>query len=268
MLKKLIEGELNMNSGERDELLIKLYLVAMRDNGDSLNGVQIKSVGFSGAEYLSIPEGISKDFSLLNENELTKLANIVGISKAGVFDKSDVYINGNGFSLKSFSAAPPALVNHTARPGFETACRYAGVDIKELDKLVDMYWDLRFKGIITEDIRNSNGNSPFRNAKSVIKPILEYFLFTGSGKGKSDYPAVYILDYFQPSNPATWHILSPSTAVDLIWDKLIFSLRAKKGMPLNYNKDTYCKLNAESIARWTQYHSGDYRGALHIRLTK
>lgn len=257
-----------MNAGERDELLIKLYLVTMRDNGASLNGIKIKSVGFGSIEYRPIPEGISKDFYLLNDNDLTKLASLIGISKAGVYDKSDVYINGSGFSLKSFSAAPPALVNHTARPGFETACKYARVDINELDKLVDSYWDLRFKGIISEDVRNSDINSPFKDAKNILKPILEYFLFIGSGRGPSNYGADYILDYSQPHNPSTWHILDPSTAVNLVWDRLIFSLRAKKGMPSNYDKKTYCKPNAESIGRWTQYHSGDYRGALHIRAHK
>ena len=254
-----------MNSGERDELLIKLYLVSMRDHGLNFNGMPIRSVGFADLEYESIPNDISNNFSVLSDIQLSNLSNKLGITKAGVFDKSDVYINGEGYSLKSFSAAPPALVNHTARPGLETACNYAGVNIQHLDALVDQYWDLRLKGIITEDIRNSDVNSPFRNAKHILKPVLEYFLFIGSGRGPSNYPAKYILDYVQPNNPQTWNILTPDKAVDKIWDKLIFSLRAKKGMPSNYDKNTYCKPNAASIGRWTQYHSGDYRGALHIR---
>ncbi len=254
-----------MNSGERDELLIKLYLVTMRDNAAALFGMKINSVGFGGIEYRSIPSGVPTNFNYLNDSDLINLANKVGIGKAGVFDKSDVYINKKGYSLKSFSAAPPALVNHTARPGFETACYYSGVDIAELDKLIDEYWSLRMRGIIAEDVRNSDINSPFRNAKNILKPVLEYFLFKGSGKGLSDYPADYILDYTQPHNPSTWHILDPDTAVNMVWNKLIFSLRAKKGMPSGYDKETYSKPNAKSIARWTEYHSGDYRGALHIR---
>jgi len=257
-----------MNSGERDELLIKLYLVAMRDSNASLYNIKIKSVGFADVEYNQIPIGISKNFYLFNDYELNNLVNIVGISKAGAFDKSDVYINGKGFSLKSFSASPPALVNHTTRSGFETACRYAEVDIEELDKLIDEYWDLRFKGIISEDIKNTDINSPFKNSKSLFKPILEYFLFIGSGRGESKYPAEFILDYLQVNNPLSWHILNPITTVDLVWDKLIFSLRAKKGMPANYDKKTYCKPNATSIARWTEYYNGNYRGALHIRVHK
>lgn len=257
-----------MNAGERDELLIKLYLVSMRDNGLKFNGIPIRSVGFANLEYKPLPNGLSTNFSALSDTQLSSLSNLLGITKAGVFNKSDVYINGEGYSLKSFSAAPPALVNHTARPGFETACNFVGVNIHHLDTLVDEYWNLRTKGIITEDIRNSDINSPFRHAKHILKPVLEYFLFIGSGRGPSNYPAKYILDYVQPSNPSTWHILTPDEAVDKIWDKLIFSIRAKKGMPKNYDKNTYCKPNATSIGRWTQYHSGDYRGALHIRAHK
>lgn len=88
------------------------------------------------------------------------------------------------------------------------------------------------------------------------------------GRGKSDHPANFILDYTAPYDHSTWKVLDPDTAVDSIWDKLIFSLRAKKGMPANYDMKTYRKPNAQSIARWTRYHSGNYRGALHIRAHK
>ena len=63
-----------MNAGERDELLIKLYLVSMRDSGSLLNGVLIKSVGFGGLEYLPIPSNVPKDFYLLNNADLADLA--------------------------------------------------------------------------------------------------------------------------------------------------------------------------------------------------
>lgn len=255
-----------MNSGERDELLIKLYLVTMRDNGASLNGAQIKSVGFDGTEYRSIPTIIANKFRTLTNEELAELTNSLSIGKAPGGAKSDVYINGIGYSLKSSSAAPSALVNHTSRPGFENVCNKVGVNIKELDKTIDEYWRLRFAGIIAEDTKISDSNCPFKNSKELIKPILEYFLFIGTGSKDSNYPAKYVLEFSNPCDTTTWKILNPSTAVDLIWDNLIFCLRAKKGMPANYNKETYCKPNAESIARWTEYCSGDYRGALHIRL--
>jgi len=257
-----------MNAGERDELLIKFNLVMMRDNEIKLMGMQINSVGFGNIEYLPLPSDIPLNLSTLHDNEISNLAEKTCINKAGVFDKSDVYINNIGFSLKSFSAAPPALVNHTARPGFETACNNSNIKISELDMLVDEYWDLRMRGIITEDVRNSDPNCPFRNAKATLKPVLEYFLFTGSGRGPSDHPANYIIDYSNPLNSDAWRILTPDEAVDSVWNKLIFSMRSKKGMPANYDINTYSKPNAKSIARWTKYHSGDYRGALHIRAHK
>ncbi len=257
-----------MNSGERNELLIKLYLILMRDNRTKFNNSLITSVGFGGFEYKSIPMGTHSNFDSLNDIQLINLANNVVIKKAGTFDKSDVYINYEGYSIKYFSAAPPALVNHTARPGFEMACNTMGVNIQNLDNLVDKYWELRLNGIIKEDIKNSDINSPFKNSKHILKPILEYFLFIGSGKGHSKHPAKYILDCTEPSNFNTWHIITHNTAVDVVWDRLIFSVRAKKGMPKDYDKKTYSKSNAKSICRWTQYCNDHYRGELHIRTHK
>lgn len=254
-----------MNAGERDEILIKLSLVALRDNNQSINNIQIKSVGFNGIEYGILPSSVANNFIFLSDTQLEQLAFSMGISKSGVFNKSDVYINNIGFSLKSYSAAPPALVNHTARPGFENICKKVNVNIMDLDILVDQYWDLRLNGVISEDVRNSNPNSPFIKSKSILKPILEYFLFIGSGSRTSKHPAEYILEFSDPCDSSTWNIINPSTAVDLLWDNLVFSIRSKKGMPKNYDMNTYSKSDASSIALWTRYTSGDYRGALHIR---
>ncbi len=54
------------------------------------------------------------------------------------------------------------------------------------------------------------------------------------------------------------------------WDKLIFSLRSKKGIPNNYPDVTSKKLIPlkSSIAKWTKHIDGAYRGALHIRTKK
>lgn len=257
-----------MNEGERNELLCKLYLVYMRDNNMLLNGTHITSVGFD-QEYGQFPlDEFDKIPSMSNEN-LQHLASKIGIEKAGVFDKSDVYINNAGYSLKSQSAAPPAIINHTSRPKFEShVCKYTKVCIHELDQLIDQYWNLRIQGIISEDTKNSDLHSPFRNKKDILKPIIEYFLFVGSGTRISPHPADFILEYLNPCDSSTWKILTPSDAVDALWDKLVFSIRAKKGMPKNYDMKTYSKPDALSIARWTRYHDGEYRGALHVRATR
>lgn len=257
-----------MNKGERDEILIKFYLAYLRDkNKEWLKGI-INSVGFNDIEYKELPIDSLDEILNYSDSELLDLAIQVGITKSSPSSKSDVYINKIGYSLKSQSAAPPALVNHTTRPGFERVCNIVGVDISELDEVINQYWDLREKNIIREDIKNDDKNSPFKNRKDILKPILEYFLFSGTGSRNSTHPAKYILTFSNPFDMNTWEVLTPSESVDQLWDKLVFSVRAKKGMPYNYDLQTYSGRNAQSIAKWVRYHSGDYRGALHIRSTR
>jgi len=254
-----------MNSGERGEYLIKLKLIEMRDNGVPFFGETIRSVGFGGNEYLPLPD----DFSFMerrNDDELTSICHCLGIRKGSTFDKSDVYINGRGYSLKSLSAAPPALVNHTKRNGFEFACTNVGMDIARLDGIVNRYWESRLSGQIKEDVPNTHPFSPFAMEQETLSPILQYFLFTGSGSKVSEHPAEFLLEYRNPLDTETWRKIDPDTAIDELWPYLFFSIRAKKGMPSNYHPDTYRGENAESILRWTRFTSGDYRGALHVRV--
>lgn len=265
-----------MNKGERDEILMKIILSYIRDNGSifngsifKINGKKINSVGFDSKEYPIIPVNIYNNLRIMSNDKLKNEADKLGIFKAKRFDKSDVYINGEGYSLKSFSGSPPAIINHTTRPGFEKACDYYGIDIKPLDDMIDNYWSLRLKGVIKEDIKNKDINSPFKNNKKYLKPILEYFLFIGSKQKISEHPADYIMDYENPFNPNTWHVYNSTNIVNLIWNKLIFSLRSKKGMPKDYenkNKDNYKPYS--SIDKWVRFYDGDYRGALHIRVSK
>ena len=253
-----------MNNGETDELLLKIRLSEMRDKGIPFYGTRVTSVGFGSQEYGRVPLGFTR--YLGTEGGIRELATSMGITKSAARSKSDVHINGIGFSAKSSSAAPSALVNHTARPGFENACRYVGVDIHVWDKVVDEYWRLRLAQVIAEDIRNDDVRSPFRNRKEALAPVLKYFFFVGSGSGPSLYPSAYMLSYSSPLDESTWCVLEPQTVIDALWDRLVFSMRAKKGMPLHYNMDTYRGLHSGSLARWTRYCDEDYRGALHVRV--
>lgn len=255
-----------MNSGERDELIIKLVLIDMRDKHISWKNMSITSVGFDAVEYKDLPNDFSFKKLEGDDNYLINVCKYVGVQKAGVNDKADVYINKIGYSLKSLSAAPPALVNHTNRAGFEVACKHANIDIKDLDVLIKNYWKLRVAGEIMEDVTNGNPKSPFACHKDVIGPVLSYFLFEGSGKGLSPHKADYILDYRNPIDSTTWHKYSPDDAVDLLWTRLVFSMRSKKGMPTNYNPITFCGKNADSIKQWVVTMNGSHKGALHIRV--
>ena len=256
-----------MNTGERNELLIKLRLVEMRMHNISatiFNNEKIESVGFNGQEYLDIPIGY-ENYSSLPDNDLITLAKATQIAKAGIYDKADVYINRVGYSIKSLSDAPPALVNHTARDGWERVCSNIHCDIGYLDNIIAKYWDLRLRGVITEDINNSNPNSPFASHKDYLLPILNYFLFKGSGSRDSKSPADFILDFTDPINETTWRKYG-NDYIDSHWDKLVFSLRSSKGMG-NY-PNIKNPIKKASMDKWTVYHSGGYKGALHVRVTK
>jgi len=256
-----------MNTGEKHELFIQIKLTQLRDCGE----LGIKSVGFAGREYGSLSSEDAKSLSLsLSDSQLDKMAKSIGINKAPSGAKSDVYINHKGISLKSLHAAPPALVNHTTRPGFHRVCNEVGRDIAILDEIIDEYWALREAGKIAEDTKTSDLSCPFNDhsRKEYMRPILEYFLFKGTGSSDSKYPADKLIEFLNPLSPTTWRAIPPDKAVDDVWNKLIFSVRAKKGMPRDYDPNTYRKLNAESIARWVKHHSGEYRGALHIRVKK
>ena len=120
-------------------------------------------------------------------------------------------------------------------------------------------------GELPEDVPNWNTKSPFRDHKEYFRPILEYFLFTGTGSRDSKHPADYIIEYADPLNPKKWKVITKEEAIDKIWDNLVFSMRSKKGMPPDYTLD-YKGKNAESIARWARFCDGDYKGALHVRV--
>lgn len=258
-----------MNIGERDEILFKLQLIYMRDNNIPLFGEKIYSVGFNNIEYKSIPNNENpQNIHFMDNSQLEIFAKSLNVIKAKPSAKSDVYINNSGVSIKSQSSAPAAIVNHTTRPGFEFACNNSNSNIKFLDEAVKEYWELRLSNEITEDTKINDKVCPFRKFKNEIQPIIEYFLFTGTGSKISQFPADYLIEFEKPFDSLTYKKLLPNDAFEYLWGHLIFSIRAKKGMPKNYNPYTYNKPNADSIKKWVKYVDGNFRGALHIRSSK
>lgn len=199
---------------------------------------------------------------LVSESEISRICALTGITKAGGNRKSDLYVNGMGVSVKSFGDANPAIVNHTHRPGFEKACNESGSDIGQLDVIIAEYWRLRVSGEIREDVRNSHLQSPFSNFKTYLKPILNYFMFDGSGRGRSQNSADVLLDIINPCDTTTWMILGRDDALDLIWDYLVMSVRSK-GMPKSYAPGLKPSLDV-----WTRYFDNLHKGTLHVRVHK
>ena len=252
-----------MNTGELNELKVKLKLVELRDKKQSIvlkgKTIDIKSVSFNKREFASLPVGTI--LAKLSDHQVEVLANKIGASKASTLDKADVYVNGKGYSIKSLATAPPALVNHTNRYGWVRICNQLGISISELDSIIEQYWVKRKAGIIKEDVPNTS-ISPFYAHKDYLVPILNYFLFKGTGSKDSKSPADYILDIVDPYDPKTW-TLHGEEYLEENWDNIFFCVRAKKGMdPYPNIKD---KDKKECISKWTEYFQGEYRGALHVR---
>lgn len=259
-----------MNAGERDELICVLFLIFLWTHGEKLNGFgQITKVTTPSGDNCKKwnlknmgPDSLPK----LSDQELTRTASLHGVRKAPLRCKADIIVNDiHGISLKSHRKANPAVVNHTTRFGWEQACEHMRTEIRPLDEAIEKYWHLRESEIISEDVKNQDPMSPFRDYKEYIVPMIEYFLFYGSGIGPSQAPAQTVLSFSDPISTDTWRFIKPADVVGEAWPHLVFSMRSK-GMPPRYpemrKKDLFKK---NSIEKWTRKWQGKYRGALHVR---
>lgn len=259
-----------MNEGERDELLATMTLLYLRSQGRGFADIGcVERVGNRTRIYRDWdPQlGSPRRLRALPDEVLAAAAKSLGISKAGAGQKADVFINGVGYSLKSHRCAPPAIVNHTARPGWEFASLHSRTSIARLDMAVDAYWVLRQRSTIREDVANDDPNSPFAPLMDELTPMLTFFLFRGTGTRLSTAPASKVLDVADPTDPLSWEVLSPESIIPRIWRRLVFSMRSKKGMPVNYpNMRQADAAKKSSVERWTRYWQAEYRGALHVRV--
>ncbi len=257
---------MSKNVGEYDELRIKLRLIELRDQKQSVvidgKSIIISSIGLE-REFMSLPEGTN--IQRLSDIQVERLANQVGAGKAKGSYKADVIINGEGYSVKSHRSAPPAIVNHTPRWGWYRICQQIGVDISKLDIMVEEYFNLRRQGIIAEDIYNSDNRSPFAKNKEYLRPILNYFLFKGTGAKDSEYPAKYVLDCGEPYDIQTWKIHDEDDYLDIFWNEMKFSMRNKgfEAYPYTRPSDAW----KTSLSKpWAKIFDGTMKGSLHVRV--
>lgn len=254
--------KVSSNTGEQNEVLLKAFLVKnyfLKSNltGAPSNLQKITELNFG--PNMPIPTWDPKYDKWLADRDFNKLKSI--FKKAKSTFKADVGINGINYSVKNSLGAMPAVINHTNRAGFQKVLqRLNNYPIRSLDIIIQNYWELRKNGAITEDVRNSHAKSPFYNEKEYFKPILEYFLFKGTGRGDSDFPADCLLVFNDPYDPSTYKIYSTDNAVDELWDKLIFSVRSK-GMPKKYEPEN----KHIELAPWVMLADELYKGSLHIR---
>jgi len=260
-----------LNDGEREELLIKIFLCSLRDAKKEISGIgKIEKVGFE-TEYSSIGwENIDFDNLKTNEKEIRSIAKKLNISKGSSLHKADVKINDIFYSLKCTGYGKPTIVNHTNRVGWLKIAEIKSLNIDDLDTIVDDYWTLRENKEISEDCPNFHEKSPFKNNKHIIKPFLDFFIFEGSGQGKSKYPASKVLEFKNFEDTDSWDIYGDEY-LDKHWEKLYFCMRYKKGiMPIDQAAYDNHKAK-DKISPWTRYFKGKkgekkFRGALHVRV--
>ena len=248
-----------MNVGEISEFCFKAYMLRQRDeNREDTDFGKIYELS-DDVNLVDIDWEPSLKQSL-DDNDWETLRDELRIGKSRSKAKMDISINKTRYSMKDVGGSPYAIVNHTARPGYENVCNDVGVSIKELDIIIDEYWKLRAERIIAEDVKNSDNTCPFLSHKTYMKKIIEYFIFTGTGSGKSIHPADKVLELNYKKLPSSLRVYDKAKYYDKIWSRLIFSVRSK-GIPKTYPD---CK-NAASINQWTRKRDKRYKGSLHIR---
>ena len=261
--------EIKQNVGERDEYLLKLFLIECRQKkvvipiGDKMEVV--KTVGTRTEEYGSL--SFKLEWSTLQAEELISVCASVKATKAKMFDKADVYVNGIGISVKSERGGNPSLINHTTRDKIVRVMKTINRPILPLDRIVDRYWDLRLTKKIGEDTCISDALCPFgspadEESLALIKPLLNYFAFDGTGTKDSQSPAVLILSLESPTDVKTWHYFSKEDFVESVWDRLVFSIRSKSTPQFLDESREEHKL----MLPWIREVDRSLKGALSVRV--
>lgn len=268
--------ETTANIGERDELLLKLFLIECRykkmvipigEKKEIVTKVGSKDIEYDEPTYW-------QKWDTLDATELVYICTHLKAGKAGRYAKSDVYINGIGISVKSKKGAPPAIINHTTRDKILRVMKSLNSPIIPLDQIIGKYWELRKDGMIKEDISTIAENTPFTKEQDCIPKslhdLLNYFSFDGTGTRDSEEPAALILSMDDPFDTKTWNYYDKKSFIPSIWNSLVFSLRSKS-MPKNfeYGMNQYAEI--EPWVRDTiNSKTGEVQrsGALHVRVSK
>ena len=258
--------EVKVNQGELDEYLVKLFLIDCREKklpvpiGNKTEVVY--SVGDKDKEY-GVPE-INLKWSEQSPKIIVFICKKINAGKASSFDKADVFVNHIGISVKSRRGAAPTIINQTGRDKILRVMKSLGEPIAPLDRIVDRYWAIRLNGG-KEDVSNADEpNNPFcsdENGNSnihILKPLLSYFAFRGTGTRESAAPAKYVLSVGIPDDVNTWVFYDESDFVDRLWKAFVFSIRSH-GMP---------KKISDEMMPWVREAEGKKKGLLNVRIKK
>jgi hypothetical protein len=263
--------KIKANKGELDEMIIKIFFVEARekrmmlpigDKPEVITFVGMKHVKSNKLyEFNDVP--FIGNWSTMPVEELYAISQHCNIKKASKFHKADVIVNQIGISLKSQRGAAPSIINTTMRSKIKRVMDVLHQPMKNLDLMVDNYWNLRLSGKIGEDVSNKDPQSPFLTtvngvkAEEYLEPLLTYFSFIGTGSKKSASPADYVLEFDNPVDLSTWTYYGRDNYICSVFLRLVFSVRNHK-MP---------KPNADDI-QWIKKIEGNNKGQLNVRVAK
>jgi len=212
-----------MNAKEKNELLLKLMVVLVRDRR-AMQG-RIRSVGYT-REYGELPRDLGVyTLGQLPEDELVRLAESVQIRKMKPLGaKSDIYMNDVGYVICNFTQDRPVIIDGLTREEMAAVCRLANVPCELLDQRMREYAELRRSGAVTGEVAIADPASPFKDDREYLGKVIRYYMFEGSESGPSMFPAECAFDYTDPLNTNTWIIYEPEEMIEAIWDRLVLSV--------------------------------------------
>ena len=148
-------------------------------------------------------------------------------------------------SIKAEGCAPPAILNHTHRAANVFQDGPLAVHLPILDKIIIKMNKLRATGALKEDVPIDKVPFESDEERQCLEEIIEYFLFIGTGRSKSKCEANSVL--FVNRDPSSWKFIPCITKaekknyVKKIWNKLIFSVRAKALLSKKSKKYYLCE---------------------------
>ena len=237
------------NKGEFSELFYKFYLSKFVDDYHPIFGEVNKLENIPG-------DVIKKNIIYSFSDNVTKILNI---KKAGRSSKADLFINNIGYSFKSFLGANPSIINHTHRKNIEKVFNRLNLDIAEMDADINTYVVMREDGLISEDLKNDNPNSPWFNRKPYFDKLLKYFIFDGTGIGYSKYPCEKLIlfnNYVDLNDITIINKKYFDSYLDILYPSLTISMRCK-GLPKKQNN---------SIKKWCYRRDDKTKGSFHVRI--
>jgi len=258
-----IVTDIRGNKGERGEVIVIREIYNLSKNNDIRSLVSIFGID---AEHNIIIYNMDTRTPIEKETDIKKAKSKSKADFMFKFIKNDTYVH---CSIKCEHGAMPAILNHTPRSArvFQTGGDLSE-ELENLDNNISYFNKERFNKNIGEDIHIKNMNICDESADGIIR-VVSYFLFDGTGAGKSKYPANSILEIRNPHDIKNWVFYNCIDDVKKyeytknIYDRIVLSMR-DKGMPRR--KNLLCE-------PWIFYQEKDdgvikEKGSLHIRLAK